>query len=197
MTTVVLPNSYEEQRSITYRLCRLARIQRSEAFHHCRRHSYYLESAQEILSREACQTPWLDWRGSGALIRELRRNPLPSRYSSSQATLFWRVYARSISYCNSLNYHARHRPILEPYLNRPLGHADILRDAFPDGGRRRGVSDELVLKSEELLLCRSLPFLIFLLLGERTFAWWSARSRSNGDPGSPSDCRDGGRGCGR
>ena len=78
-----------------------------------------------------------------------------------------------------MDHHDGHQPVLEPYLDRPLGHTDILRDAFPDGGCRRGIPDEFVFECKELLLCRSLPFLIFLLLSKRTFAWWSARCRGN------------------
>ena len=164
----------------------------SEAFPHCRKHSHYSESGPGTLLQEACQTPWLGWQDMCALIQELHRSLLPFQYSSSQAALSWHAYARSISCCRSLYHHAGHQPILEPNLDRPLGHADILRDAFPDCGCRRGVSDELVFECEKLLLCRSLPFLVLLLLGERALAWWSARCRS---PRSLGCSRDGGRGC--
>lgn len=176
----------------TYLFFRLGRSRGSIPFHRCRTHLCYLESGRGILCREACQTPWLGWQDRCALIRELHRSPLQFQYSSSQATLSWHVYARSISSCRILYRDTGHLPILKPYLDRPLGHADILRDTFPDGGRRCGVSDEFVFECEELLLCRSLPFLIFLLLGKRALAWWSARCRR---PRSPSSGRDGGRGC--
>lgn len=142
--------------------------------------------------REACQTPLLGWQGRCAWIQELHHSPRPFQYSSSQATLSWHAYARSISFCKPLYHHAGHEPILKPYLDRPLGHADILRYTFADGSRRCGVSDEFVFKCKELLLCSSLPFLVFLLLGECAFARRSTRCLS---PRSPSSGRYGGRGC--
>ena len=92
---------------------------------------------------------------------------------------------------NYLYDHAGHQPILKPDLDRPLGHANILRDTFSNGGSRRGVSDELIFECKELLLCRSLPFLVFLLLGERALAWWSAGCWSHRSPRSLSSRRDG------
>ena len=61
-------------------------------------------------------------------------------------------------------------PILEPDLDGTLGHVDIL--CYPLSHRRRGcgVLIELHLKRHQLVLCGSLPLLVFLLLGERAFA---------------------------
>lgn len=181
----------EEQRRSAHQFYPLARSHGPKAFRRCHKHSYCSKSGQGTLVGEACQTPWLGWQDTCALIQGLHRSPLPFQYFSSQATLFWHAYARSISSYRSLYHHARNEPILKPYLHRPLGHADVLRNTFPDGGRRRRISDEFVFECEELLLCRSLPFLVFLLLGERALARRSARCRR---PRSASSGRDGGRG---
>lgn len=61
-------------------------------------------------------------------------------------------------------------PVLEPNLHRPLGHVDVLRDAFSNQCRGRRVLVEFDLQRHELILCRSLPLLVLLLLCEGTLA---------------------------
>ena len=59
---------------------------------------------------------------------------------------------------------------MKPNLHRPLGHVDFLRNALSGCGSRRRVFVELYLQGNQLILCRSLPFLVLLLLGESALA---------------------------
>src|ERR1700761_358700 len=44
-------------------------------------------------------------------------------------------------------------PILEPDLNRPFGHVNLLRDTFTRGSGGRGVLVELHFQRHQLILC--------------------------------------------
>lgn len=68
-------------------------------------------------------------------------------------------------------------PVLEPDLDRPFGHVNLHGDAFPDLGSGRGVLVKLHLQYGELVLGRSLPLLVLLLLGESTLPGQSLRLR--------------------
>ncbi len=72
-------------------------------------------------------------------------------------------------------YSQIHAPVLEPYLNRPFGHANVLRYTLAYRRSRCSVVIELDLQRNQLILCGSLPFLIFLLLGEGALPWWTTR----------------------
>ena len=55
-------------------------------------------------------------------------------------------------------------PILEPNLDRPLGHINIRRNPFSNKCSRCWVLIELDFQCHELILCCPLALLVFLLL---------------------------------
>jgi hypothetical protein len=68
-------------------------------------------------------------------------------------------------------------PILEPDLHRALSHVDLLGNPLANYCGRSGISVELDLEGDELVLGGSLAFLIFLLLGEGALARWPSSPR--------------------
>jgi len=60
-------------------------------------------------------------------------------------------------------------PILEPNLNRPLGHVNLIGYPIPHGGSGSRVLAELDLQRCQLILRGPLPLLVLLLLGEGAF----------------------------
>ena len=69
-----------------------------------------------------------------------------------------------------------HEPILKPYLNRPLSHVNVCSDAFAHGCCGCWVLVKLDLQRDELFLSGPLTLLIFLLLREGAFTWWTTGS---------------------
>lgn len=65
-------------------------------------------------------------------------------------------------------------PVLEPDLNRPLGHVDLLSNAFSNPSGRGGILVEFHLQGVQLLLRRPLPLLVLLLLSKCALAGWSS-----------------------
>lgn len=68
-----------------------------------------------------------------------------------------------------------HIPVLEPNLNRPLRHVDLLRNTLSDNRSRGGVLVELDLERAQLVLCSTLTLGILLLLREGALARGSTR----------------------
>lgn len=68
-------------------------------------------------------------------------------------------------------------PILKPDLNRSLGHANILCNAFPGGSGWCRVLVEFNLEGHQLVLGSPLAFVVLLLLSQGAFARWPAGSR--------------------
>lgn len=69
--------------------------------------------------------------------------------------------------------HGDKLPVLEPDLYRSLSHVDLVGNALPGEGSRGGVLVELVFQSNELILGRSLPLLVLLLLSKCALPGWS------------------------
>lgn len=66
-------------------------------------------------------------------------------------------------------------PILEPDLNRPFSHVDLVSYSVPDLSGGCGVLVEFDLECGQLILGRSLSLLVLLLLGERALPWRTPR----------------------
>lgn len=69
-------------------------------------------------------------------------------------------------------------PVLEPDLDRSLGHVNFRGYSFAGSSSRSGVLVELDFECHQLVLSGPLSLLVSLLLGEGAFPRWSARGRA-------------------
>ena len=65
-------------------------------------------------------------------------------------------------------------PVLEPDLNRSLGHVNVRGNTLPDHGGGCGVLVKLDLECDQLILCSPLSLLVLLLLSQGALARGSA-----------------------
>jgi hypothetical protein len=70
---------------------------------------------------------------------------------------------------------SQHRPVLKPNLHRSFSHVDLLRNPLANGGGRSSILCKLDLEQVQLILRRSLPLLVLLLLCKSALPWRASR----------------------